>query len=406
MSASTIPQETTSFIDYEKSNNLDSTDAFEGPEKLLEIWFYPETKPVDSPAGENKTLRDIAYEDWVSILKLVNCEILSFKKTSQLDAYLLSESSFFVYDYKVVLKTCGTTTTLFCLQGLFNLLFRKLEHWKDDLYNPTNNKYTPYKVFYSRRCFIFPSKQKSIHQKWSDEVKYLDQFFANGRNYLVGRNPSEAGHWNLYITDTNKILENKMVNNNPQTQIDREDETMEMLMTGLDQTQMKYFHKDISSSTSTDDGHEMGNEMTRCSKIDKIYTLDNNSTIISDSFAFTPCGYSSNNIIDESNYFTLHVTPEKGWSYASFESNIPESRLTNNETNRNVMQRVLDIFRPQEFCLTLFQNTRDPTTQISKTSLAQSIREGVPGYVKMDHILYDLDDYQLLYVRLHRITNN
>lgn len=101
------------YIDHELSATLDSTDAFEGPEKLLEIWFFPHKKSITT----EKTLRNIGMDRWIEILKLVKCEVLSMKKTKELDAFLLSESSLFVFDHKLTMKTCGTTTTLFCLES-------------------------------------------------------------------------------------------------------------------------------------------------------------------------------------------------------------------------------------------------------------------------------------------------
>ena len=188
-----------SYVDHQLSATLDSTEAFEGPEKLLEIWFYPQPNEIPTnDKGEKLTLRSIPVEKWVSILNLVKCEILSIKSTPLMDAFLLSESSLFVYDHRLTLKTCGTTTTLFCLPYLFEVVKNDLG-W--DFRNLGEDKMSPFKVFYSRRAFMFPSKQKSIHKNWADEVEYLNKFFCNGKAYVVGRY-DERKHWNLYVTDT------------------------------------------------------------------------------------------------------------------------------------------------------------------------------------------------------------
>lgn len=144
-----------SFVDHELSKNLDSTFAFEGPEKLLEIWFWKsETDIPSSTNGEG--LRSIPLESWVKILDLVNCKILSMKSCKFMDAYLLSESSLFIFPHKLILKTCGTTTTLACLKELFQTVAKFLDM--------TIDSKEIYKIFYSRRSFMFPDKQVHVHK--------------------------------------------------------------------------------------------------------------------------------------------------------------------------------------------------------------------------------------------------
>ncbi|CAB4252651.1 similar to Saccharomyces cerevisiae YOL052C SPE2 S-adenosylmethionine decarboxylase, required for the biosynthesis of spermidine and spermine [Maudiozyma barnettii] len=391
-----------SYIDHELSATLDSTEAFEGPEKLLEIWFYPD--PCAIP-DKTKTLRSIPVQIWTDILKLVKCEVLSTKSTKCMDAFLLSESSLFVYDHKITMKTCGTTTTLFCLEEVFKQV-ESLLNWKCNI---DNDKFSPYKVFYSRRSFMFPSKQRSIHRNWNDEVDYLNKFFTNGKSYTVGRS-DQGTHWNLYVTDTNK---SSLVNDDTECHETNNyeydnDETVEILMTGLNHKCADQFvcNREVKSATSSidekdndadDEGHLLGYNMTKKTGLDKIYHESKNSCFHHDAFAFSPCGYSSNMIIDEKYYYTLHVTPEKGWSYASFESNVPVNAVSDNkQDNVDVMQKILKVFQPTEFCLTFFckdiQNSRSFQRLISDIDIG-------PKYTKIDKIIYDLDDYQLLYLR-------
>lgn len=367
-----------SFIDYELSKNLDSTNAFEGPEKLLEIWFFPNAKSIP----DNKTLRNgISIDEWIEILKLVNCSILSYKKFDKFISFLLSESSLFVYDYKIILKTCGTTTTLFCLDKIFEKIQLNFTNWYKLIYDDNNEKkYEVFKVFYSRRQFFFPNKQKSIHKKWEDEVKYLNNFFKNGQDMIIG--DKEDG-WNLYYTDSKKMGDMKV----------EDDETFEILMTELNSEKVgKYFYKksycEDNNKEEHEDGHILGKIMTEETKIDKIYGDSKDMAINQDSFAFQPCGYSCNIIYNEEYYYTLHVTPEDGWSYASFESNIPSEN-----GNGQVLDNVIDIFEPKNFSLTLFKK--------SEYNL-KSVEYQLHNYKIVERIEYQLDDYQLLYIKFSR----
>lgn len=394
-----------SYVDHQLSATLDSTEAFEGPEKLLEIWFFnhPENIPTDDK-GEKKTLRDIPVEKWVSILNLVKCEILSIKSTDIMDAFLLSESSLFVYDHRLTLKTCGTTTTLFCLPFLFEILTKDLG-WDFKV----EDKFEPYKVFYSRRAFMFPSKQRSIHKNWADEVEYLNKFFCNGKSYVVGRY-DERKHWNLYVTDTKRNSGTETTTTHHKV---NDDETIEILMTGLDHQCADQFvsNRIITNEQSTgitdkkpedeadDEGHLLGYNMTKKTGLDKIYLNDDKVPFHHDAFAFSPCGYSSNMILNNQYYYTLHITPEKGWSYASFESNVPVSSISNNkQDNVDVLNKVLAVFKPQEFCLTFF-STSEKNANFQKLLGVSNL---IPYYKKKDKIVYDLEDYHLLYIRFER----
>jgi len=102
-----------------------------------------------------------------------------------------------------------------------------------------------------------------------------------------------------------------------------------------------------------------------------------------DAYSFAPCGYSSNALIKYADhgpdsarnsnngtgegYYTIHVTPEEGWSYASFECNVPLAPKSSGGCGgadgmpdlRTVIQRVVRIFEPGKLTVTLFMSSAE-----------------------------------------------
>ena len=71
--------------------------SFEGPEKNLEVCFTPD---VGHPRG----CRALPREALDAFCAAARCTILSSVSNSHLDAYVLSESSLFVFSHKMVIK--------------------------------------------------------------------------------------------------------------------------------------------------------------------------------------------------------------------------------------------------------------------------------------------------------------
>jgi hypothetical protein len=57
--------------------------GFEGPEKLLEMWF------AENPAESGLGLKSISRQLWEDMLTEVGCKVLSVVKSAGVDAYLL-----------------------------------------------------------------------------------------------------------------------------------------------------------------------------------------------------------------------------------------------------------------------------------------------------------------------------
>ena len=70
---------------------------FEGPEKLLEIWFAPSAADchdapapgIPGPDGGKFGLRKVPRAVWEEMLDIVKCKILSVVEGMEMDAYLL-----------------------------------------------------------------------------------------------------------------------------------------------------------------------------------------------------------------------------------------------------------------------------------------------------------------------------
>lgn len=291
---------------------------FEGPEKLLEVWFdlcpFEDDKSCDNGPpllvahNHDKGLRIFPREKWEELLKLVSCDILSSCSNDYMDAYLLSESSLFVSSNRFVLKTCGNTTLLHAVKPLFEMV--------DDFF-PGNQVMA---FFYSHRNFQKPQLQLHPHRSFEEEVRYLDEIFDDGAAYVLGRMNRDA--WYLYT-----VCE-------PQLPSEHLDQTLEILMTDLDPEIMALYSSAAYSSDK---------QLMRDTGIDQIIP-----GAILDSKIFEPCGFSVNAIIKGDEYFTIHVTPQVECSWVSFETNLLI------DSHSALMAKVLAIFKPGSFTFSLF----------------------------------------------------
>lgn len=440
-----------------------------GPEKLLEVWFAPAADNLlggTDPLG----LKAVPAEIWKDMLDLVNCKVLSIVESDDVDAYLLSESSMFVWRHKLILKTCGTTTLLSGLPRILEIaaLFAGFPKSTAPPCHNLSVAAAPYRVFYSRKNFLFPDRQRGPHRSWRDEVKNLDKLFANGSAYMIGKMNGE--HWYLYLTEPYtsltppaspphetqtrvlnipEDLESMKANSESR---EENDETLEILMTDLDEENAEQFYLehasavaelryrkiekerddlvDVFSNTSSDmsdpdsdieqqqpslpaelttEGHALGTVVSESCGLADVYPTTKYPDSRVDAYLFTPCGFSANGVVPApdgksgTHYFTVHVTPEPQCSYASFETNVPHAQ-TGRET-ADIVKHVVDIFKPGRFTVTLFEAKPG---MISEEELSQSkydrsaiLRaqkmENIPGYRRVDRIVHDLDGYDLVF---------
>lgn len=365
---------------------------FEGPEKLLEIWFAPSVADLpDAGAADDNGrsgLRKVKREIWEEMLDIVKCKVLSYIEGKEIDAYLLSESSFFVFPHRLILKTCGTTLNLLGLP-------RILEIAKTHASLPS-----VYRCFYSRKSFMFPERQLGPHRDWHDEVGFLDGIFKNGAAYTVGK--VNGDHWLLYITGPGEDGPADTAPNSPSNsssvnyddgdtsrddvetlaEVDEphlQDYTIEILMSQLSPKASEPF---FSKADCSENCSEEGLALSSAIGITDLFPAQLTTL---DAYSFTPCGYSSNALLKWGDaaddkifthgtsgggqtggegYYTIHVTPEDGWSYASFECNVPlrthpSGKVDDIPDLKTLIRRVVKIFEPGRLTLTLFISSED-----------------------------------------------
>jgi len=91
------------------ADDYQASAPFEGPEKLLEIWFAPSANDVPhlESAQDHKTgLRSVSREVWEEMLSIVQCKVLSVIEGQEMDAYLLrSGLQFkFVFHFPILMQ--------------------------------------------------------------------------------------------------------------------------------------------------------------------------------------------------------------------------------------------------------------------------------------------------------------
>lgn len=337
-------------VDDDMSGEVDRpyNGYFEGPEKTLELCFRPIEGEMTMSylPGERAGLRQLERCDLDRICRRARCSILSSVSNKFLDAYVLSESSLFVYPYMMVLKTCGTTTLLRCIATVIELT-KKIGLELDW-------------VGYSRKNFSFPGDQAFPHQSFHQEVDYLESHRRlskrlNGSGYTLG--PVTGDHWYVYIAD--RTLRNSVLLHT--------DRVLNIMMFDIDQTVAKIFHFDqfLKEGETEDEANlRISKLQTTKAGIDALCP-----GAIIDPRAFQPCGYSMNAILFHS-YCTMHITPEDGSSYASFETNQKLENYT------SLINNVINAFRPKRFVMTLMAD-EDGLDLIKTNPLTQNSRKAV-----------------------------
>ncbi|EME32843.1 S-adenosylmethionine decarboxylase isoform 1 [Galdieria sulphuraria] len=300
----------------EEGLSLDSSSdmgsGFEGPEKNLELDFRRRNSKIAS-------FLSVSQERWSEILSYAQCSILSRIASDKLIAYLLSESSLFVFDEKIILKTCGRTTLLRTIPSLLALA-EELDFCVDF-------------VRYSRPFFLYPSAQTYPHDSFDSEVQFLEKFFR-GHSYTLGAMDGKTA-WHLYVADQSEKYSSE--------------QTFEIIMFDLDSEAVSHFFKskDYQSGLETLEGSGL-KSLLPCEEITRY-----------DAYNFDPCGFSLN-VVNDDIYYTIHITPESHCSYASLECNAIIEDFT------SLLMNTLKLLKPKKYCVVFFADSDAPAACVKQ----------------------------------------
>tara|TARA_R110001583_G_scaffold26757_2_gene96288 strand:- start:64869 stop:65684 length:816 start_codon:yes stop_codon:yes gene_type:complete len=257
---------------------------YEGSEKRLEI-------------TSSLNFLEFNHDFWSTMVKHADAYIISHIENNEVKAFLLSESSLFVWKHRLLLITCGETNLVHA-----SLYFQKMikrEHITS--------------LLFQRHQAHQPERQKSSFQQDSLTLQQA----------LKG----DSHHWSEgYCGDIFLFGDNKQTN-----------ATKNILMLhGLKSD----FFSELQEKRIEEEKVAL-----------KLALLTHFKSFLIDQHSFEPKGYSLN-AIDSERYFTLHITPERLSSYVSFESNLPIQDI------ENFHQHLLSLFNPERAYLMSFNPSK------------------------------------------------
>jgi S-adenosylmethionine decarboxylase len=288
---------------------------FDGSEKKAEII-------IDSK--QISLLDDINDEFWSALVDCSQAKILSSISNEYCKAFLLSESSLFVWKDRILILTCGETQLVKAVEYFIqNIGAQTIKH-----------------LNYQRKNEYFSNAQPSC---FGDDIKLINLLLP-GKAYRFGE--MDSHHNYVFHLDNDFIA-------------DKDDITYELLA------------YQISAQASQ---HLMQEKLTR-QEIREFLRLDSLlPNFIIDDFVFSPYGYSLNAIYQQK-YLTIHITPQMDSSYISFDSNINLLELA---------PTLIDILAPKSFDLMCFNENEFeakltqyiPEEYISKSKVSKQLDNG------------------------------
>lgn len=288
---------------------------FEGSEKKVEILVHQ---------NQLSLLNDLSDDFWSELVNRCNAQILSSISNDKCKAFLLSESSLFVWDDYFLILTCGETN-----------LVNSVKYFIEELGVNTIKHLT-----YQRKNEYFSHAQPSC---FGDDVKQLAKYIP-GRAMRFGA--MDSHHTFVFHQDN-------------QFKACIDDKTYEFFAYQISQDASNHLTKPGLTA------HDIRTFL----KLDELipnFQLDD--------FVFEPYGYSVNAIYDNK-YLTVHVTPQSDSSYVSFESNINLIEL---------IPIILQILEPASFDLLSYNETEFktltnknvPNRYVSQSLIQQTLTNG------------------------------
>ncbi len=296
------------------------TTLFDGPEKKLDVFLFPPCQDL------------LAYPDgpWHRVVKASGSRIVSKISTPYLSAFILSESSLFLWQNRILMMTCGQTPLTHALPEILSIVGKK----------------NVARVFYERKTALF---SVGDHPAFEDDTDDIKVFFP-GQSNRCG--PADNDHLNLFVSSHAKETAEK-------------ETTLQLLMHDIDPSLIQVF-----SATNI----ATGAHAARCLGFDTLYPR-----LLTDSYLFSPCGFSMNGILDK-NYVAIHVTPQPEGSYASFETNIIDPGY------REKVKKIVSIFGPGKLSLVLRTGSDDACL-----GLYPEVDVDLKGYFLTERLLHRLD---------------
>ncbi|WP_133182852.1 adenosylmethionine decarboxylase [Shewanella decolorationis] len=242
---------------------------FEGAEKKLEIRLTPNMA----------SLRQQECGFWCTLVACANAEILSTIRNPACDAYLLSESSLFVWDDKILLLTCGNSTLVDAACHFINAV--GVEHIAALCYQRKNE----YQAQLQSTSFV-------------DDIAKLRTLIP-GKAFRVGH--LDSHHHYLFCTDNLFCIDNQAMLST--------ETCLELMMYHIRGELADYLKQ--PSQTELGIYQRLG-----------LQQLFPNFQF--DMHCFQPTGFSLNGIRG-ADYISIHITPSTGQgdsSYVSFETNL------------------------------------------------------------------------------------